>query len=91
VPLDPSAGLSSRIGRQCGTTLLANLPGPMLEQETGLIVVNAKKVAGLVGIALVVFFVIAQPGNAANLVTNILDFLRNSAEAVINFATALFK
>jgi hypothetical protein len=63
----------------------------MLEQETGLIVVNAKKVAGLVGIALVVFFVIAQPGNAANLVTNILDFLRNSAEAVINFATALFK
>jgi len=62
----------------------------MPEQETGLIVVNAKKIAGLVGIALVLFFVIAQPGNAANLVGNILDFLQSSAEAVITFVSNVF-
>ena len=62
----------------------------MPEQETGLIVVNAKKLAGLLGIALVLFFVIAQPGHAANLVTNILDFLRSSAEAVITFVSNVF-
>jgi hypothetical protein len=62
----------------------------MPEQETGLIVVNAKKIAGLVGIALVLFFVIAQPGNAAGLVTNIVGFLRTSAEAVITFVSNVF-
>ncbi|WP_043840873.1 hypothetical protein [Amycolatopsis taiwanensis] len=62
----------------------------MPEQETGLIVVNAKKLAGLLGIALVLFFVIAQPGSAANLVTNVLDFLRSSAEAVITFVSNVF-
>ncbi|GAB3583737.1 hypothetical protein GCM10027445_58840 [Amycolatopsis endophytica] len=55
-----------------------------------MIVVNAKKIAGLVGIALVLFFVIAQPGNAANLVGNIVDFLRESAEAVITFVSNVF-
>ncbi|UIJ64221.1 hypothetical protein LWP59_04725 [Amycolatopsis acidiphila] len=62
----------------------------MPEQETGLIVVNAKKLAGLVGIALVLFFVIAQPGQAANLVGNIISFLRTSAEAVITFVSNVF-
>ncbi|WP_166462959.1 MULTISPECIES: hypothetical protein [Amycolatopsis] len=62
----------------------------MPEQETGLIVVNAKKIAGLVGIALVLFFVIAQPGNAASLVGNIIDWLRSSAEAVITFVSNVF-
>lgn len=62
----------------------------MPQQETGLIVVNAKKIAGLVGIALVLFFVIAQPGQAAHLVGNIIDFLRTSAEAVITFVSNVF-
>jgi hypothetical protein len=62
----------------------------MPEQETGLIVVNGKKIAGLLGIALVLFFVIAQPGNAANLVDNIVGFLRTSAEAVITFVSNVF-
>ena len=62
----------------------------MPEQETGLIVVNAKKIAGLVGIALVLFFVIAQPAQAANLVGNIIAFLRTSAEAVITFVSNVF-
>lgn len=62
----------------------------MPQQETGLIAVNTKKVAGLVGIALVLFFVIAQPGNAAHLVGNIVEFLRSSAEAVITFVSNVF-
>ncbi|GAB3389875.1 MULTISPECIES: hypothetical protein [Amycolatopsis] len=59
-------------------------------EETGLIAVNAKKLAGLVGIALVLFFVIAQPGHAAGLVSNIIDFLRSSAESVITFVSNVF-
>ena len=62
----------------------------MPELETGLIVVNAKKIAGLVGIALVLFFVIAQPGNAAHMVGTIVDWLRSSAEAVITFVSNVF-
>lgn len=62
----------------------------MPAQETGLIVVNGKKLVGLLAIALVLFFVIVHPGNAANLVTNIVDFLRNSAEAVITFVSNVF-
>ena len=52
----------------------------MPRQETGLIVVDVKKIASIAGIALVLFFVIAQPGQAATLVGNIIDFLRASAE-----------
>ena len=62
----------------------------MPEQETGLIVVDAKKLATLVGVALVLFFVVAQPGNAAHLVGNIVTFLRTSAEAVITFVSNVF-
>ena len=56
-----------------------------------LIAVNVKKIAGLAGIALVLFFVIAQPGQAAGLVGNIIDFLRSSAESVITFVSNVFK
>jgi hypothetical protein len=52
--------------------------------------VNTKKIIGLLAIALVLFFVIAQPGNAANLVGNVLNFLRSSAEAVITFVSNVF-
>ncbi|SFK23663.1 hypothetical protein SAMN05421835_11667 [Amycolatopsis sacchari] len=62
----------------------------MPEQETGLIVVDVKKILSIAGIALVLFFVIAQPGQAANLVGNIVDFLRSSAEAVITFVSNVF-
>lgn len=55
-----------------------------------LIAVNVKKIAGLAGIALVLFFVIAQPGQAAGLVGNIIDFLRSSAESVITFVSNVF-
>jgi len=52
--------------------------------------VNAKKLLTFAGIALVLFFVIAQPGQAAGLVGNIIGFLRDSAESVITFVSSVF-
>ncbi len=60
-------------------------------KRRGLIAVDVKKLAGLAGIALVLFFVIAQPNQAAGLVGTIVDFLRSSAEAVITFVSNVFK
>ncbi|MEU3275274.1 hypothetical protein SAMN05421630_11455 [Prauserella marina] len=51
---------------------------------------NAKKLAGLAALALILFFVIAQPGNAAGLVNNVIGFLREAAEAVITFVSNIF-
>ncbi|HET6291128.1 hypothetical protein P3102_05080 [Amycolatopsis sp. QT-25] len=51
---------------------------------------NAKKLLTFAGIALVLFFVIAQPGQAAGLVGNIIGFLRDSAESVITFVSSVF-
>jgi hypothetical protein len=65
-------------------------PRQVRKQETGLIVVNAKKLAGIAVVALILFFVIAQPGNAATLVNNIITFLRDSAESVITFVRNVF-
>jgi hypothetical protein len=56
-----------------------------------LIAVNAKKLATFAGIALVLFFVIAQPGQAAGLVTNAVTFLRSAAESVITFVSSVLK
>ena len=56
-----------------------------------MIAVDVKKLAGLAGIALVLFFVIAQPSQAAGLVGTIVTFLRTSAEAVITFVSNVFK
>jgi len=52
--------------------------------------VNAKKLLTFAGIALVLFFVITQPGQAAGLVGNIIGFLRDSAESVITFVSNVF-
>ncbi|MFC4082348.1 hypothetical protein [Amycolatopsis samaneae] len=52
---------------------------------------NLKKILTLAAIALVLFFVIAQPGHAAGLVSNAIDFLRSSAESVITFVSNIFK
>ncbi|WP_162788243.1 hypothetical protein [Amycolatopsis albispora] len=66
------------------------LGGQGPDTETGLIVMNAKKLLTFAGIALVLFFVIAQPQGAAGLVTNIITFLRESAESVITFVSNVF-
>lgn len=57
---------------------------------TGLIAVNAKKLAIIAGVGLVLFFVIARPDEAAGMVDNIIDTLREAAEAVITFLSNVF-
>ncbi|SFP88998.1 hypothetical protein SAMN02982918_3758 [Saccharomonospora viridis] len=59
-------------------------------RETGLIAVNAKKLASFAGIALVLFFVIARPTEAAGFVDSIITALRDAAEAVITFVSSVF-
>jgi hypothetical protein len=52
--------------------------------------VNAKKVLMLVGVALVLFYVITQPSQAAEAVQGILGWLEDGAEAIITFVRNLF-
>ncbi|HEX2131142.1 MAG TPA: hypothetical protein VHH15_06240 [Actinophytocola sp.] len=51
---------------------------------------NAKKALMLVGVALVLFYVITQPGQAAEAVQGILGWLQDGAEAIITFMRNLF-
>lgn len=51
---------------------------------------NAKKAMILVGVALVLFYVITQPSQAAEAVQGILGWLRDGAEAIITFVRNLF-
>lgn len=51
---------------------------------------NAKKLATFAGIALVLFFVIARPDEAAGFVDSIVVALRDAAEAVITFVSNVF-
>jgi len=51
---------------------------------------NAKKIAGLVGIALVLFFIISQPGNASNVAGGIIDWLVGAANAIVTFVSNVF-
>lgn len=46
---------------------------------------NSKKVAGVLILILVIFFVVAQPGDAAGVVHDIIDFLKHSATQVVAF------
>ncbi|GHH57155.1 hypothetical protein GCM10017774_76290 [Lentzea cavernae] len=52
--------------------------------------VNLKKILTFAGIALLLFFLIAEPQQAAQLVQNILNSLRTAAEALITFVRQLF-
>jgi hypothetical protein len=53
------------------------------------VVVNVKKIVGLLAIALLLFFVFTQPDNAAGSVTSIGTTLRDGAESIIRFVTQL--
>lgn len=50
-----------------------------------------KRIITFLAIAFVVFIVITQPAATANLVTGILGFLRDAADAVASFIQNLFK
>ncbi len=54
-------------------------------------IVKLKKVLIWTGVALLVFFLISQPGQSATLVGTILNDLKHGAEAVITFVTSIFK
>jgi hypothetical protein len=51
--------------------------------------VNVKKIVGLLVLALLIFFVITQPGAAANSVQSIVTFLRSAAVSLTQFFTRL--
>jgi len=51
---------------------------------------NAKKAMMLAGVALILFYVITQPTQAAEGVQSILGWLRDGAEAIITFMKNLF-
>ncbi|WP_018681111.1 hypothetical protein [Actinokineospora enzanensis] len=51
---------------------------------------NAKKVVMLVVVALVLFYVVSQPTQAAGAVQGLLSWLRDGAEAIITFLKNLF-
>jgi hypothetical protein len=53
------------------------------------VLVDVKKIVGLLAIALLIFFVITQPGAAATSVTNIGDTLYNAAQSITSFFTRL--
>jgi hypothetical protein len=53
--------------------------------------VKLKKVLIITGAALVVFFLITQPQQSADLVRDILRILQEYAEAVITFVRSVFQ
>jgi len=53
------------------------------------VVVNVKKIVGLLAIALLIFFVVTQPDGAANSVQNIASVLRDAAQSITSFFTQL--
>jgi hypothetical protein len=58
-------------------------------QSRTVVVVNVRKIVGLLAMALLLFFVFTQPDNAAGSVTSIGTTLRDGAESVIRFVTQL--
>jgi len=51
---------------------------------------GAKKLLSVVVIVLLAYFVISRPTESANIVLNLLDMLREGAEALITFLQSLF-
>lgn len=98
--IDPRAGLASRNALKCGTTvstgykISAPTHSPPRRRRivwTGGSAVNMKKVLIITGVALVAFFLISQPEQSAALVNDILNTLKNAAEALITFVRSVFK
>ncbi|GAB3006861.1 hypothetical protein GCM10017788_29650 [Amycolatopsis acidiphila] len=51
---------------------------------------NAKKIVIVAVVALVLFFLITRPTQSADVVHNVLGWLRDGAEAIVTFVRALF-
>lgn len=53
------------------------------------VVVNVKKIVGLLVVALLIYFVVVQPESAATSLQNIGTILKNAADSVTRFVTRL--
>lgn len=51
---------------------------------------NLKKIIVLLVVAFLVFFLITEPSQSATAVQNVLNWLKNGAEAIITFVKSLF-
>lgn len=51
---------------------------------------NTKKILIVAAVALVLFFLITKPTQSADVVHDILGWLRNGAEAIVTFVRSLF-
>lgn len=51
---------------------------------------NLKKILTITGVVLVVYFVVSQPGQAAQVVQNGVGLLQQWADAVVTFVQSLF-
>lgn len=51
---------------------------------------NVKKIVIVAVVALVLFFLITKPTQSADVVHNVLGWLRDGAEAIVTFVRALF-
>jgi hypothetical protein len=51
---------------------------------------NARKIVIVAVVALVLFFLITRPTQSADVVHNVLGWLRDGAEAIVTFVRALF-
>jgi cell shape-determining protein MreC len=56
----------------------------------GVVQVDAKKAMVLVGVAFVLFYLITQPVQSANVVHDVLSWLRDAADAIVTFIKQLF-
>jgi hypothetical protein len=52
--------------------------------------VNLKKLIVLVVVVFLLFFLVTQPHESANVVDNILNWLKSGAQAIITFVKSLF-
>ena len=51
---------------------------------------DAKKLAIIAGVALLVFFLVTQPTQSAGIVNNIFNTLKDAAEALLTFVRTVF-
>lgn len=65
------------------------LPGAVLTESRTAVVVDVKRIVGLLVIALVIFFIVTRPDTAADSVSSIGSTLRGAAESITSFFARL--
>lgn len=52
---------------------------------------NTKKIVLVIGVALLLFYIVTQPAQSANIVNTVLGALKDAAQALIEFVQSLFR